>query len=282
MSNQVRLGSTLVQTLANGKVTDGIMFFYPGFQASTDTTVLDKSGRDRHMLSGADLSTAELWSVSNAYSTTAGTSLVDKAVRITRPTSDFYDYNLAHNFLFHTRILGALPSGASRTIFAIGQASQTSGFHGFRMFATVEGYINLGVDHASGLAGWGATDAAGNNKIAFNGTDWYSLTAAVWAHDLGARTARFYVWINGINAYTSSVKGITSIPTSIISNQDVRIGGRKNDAGQYQGLAASYQFTQAYYSPNTVVHTQETMQALAKRLHRMPSVMLTDDEWPMS
>lgn len=70
MSRIVKLGQVKTPT-----VTPGYMAYYPGFQATSDTTLKDRSGKGNDATFGSDLTTTEAWSaVANRFSVPLGAS----------------------------------------------------------------------------------------------------------------------------------------------------------------------------------------------------------------
>lgn len=244
----------------------GVIGWWPCFQANTDTSVVDVSGKSRNLSFGAGLTTAEAWAAANAFSSVDTTA--DDCGILARSAFD-WDFNAGENFLLSCLINAAAPA-ATRTLFGNGYNSTSA--QGLRFIVKSTGVCAPWFYESTGDLFLADTSGA----LADSTTK--HLMFAWYDHDVASGTARYMIWFNGVRQYAVGVSA--SGLGTINPVDDFRIGGNKTGASAFQSMAASFSALQMYRSARSVDWDLERLDRLAVRLRRSPATPLTENEWP--
>lgn len=260
MNPHVRLGM-----VRSPLVSGGVIGVWPMMQDSADTSVLDVSGRGRHLALGGGLTTAEAWATAAWLSTVNAST--DDTVPIPLAQWSDYSFNVGDSLLIALRFKAAAPASTETWL---GQGYGTSN-HGWRFVVKSTGVVAPWLDHAGGTKFLGDTTGVAADSAE------HSLMFAWWNHDVRAATAKYMFWVDGARAY-SAVQGATSLPTSIDPVDDLRIGGRKTGASSYDAMAAQFRGLHIYRAAANVPFSASEFDAIASRLWRSPFVPLSRSE----
>lgn len=279
MGNQLKVGSLINPTRANGGITTGVIAVLPCRQATTDSGLVDISGNANPGLPGAAFVAA------TAFASPQGILTADAATTDTTcyiPLAKFnYSYNAGDTLLIASRIkLAALP-GATKPVWAQGGNNSTAQGLGLRV--KVNGALTLQLDGPASSYYTGDTDAggpAGNGLL--TASVWHHVVFAIWNADPVAGTANFGIWINGVRAFSTADKAVSGWPSAVTPTEGLRIGQYYRSTGPTTlSLGATQSDFHAYRSPKEAIFTQAQLDAIANRLFRDPSRPLSAAEWRM-
>lgn len=287
MPNQLKVGSMLTPSRANGGISPGCIIYTGCHQATTDTTCTEDSGSGIYIAPGASLVPATQFATPQGI-TTVEADTTDKTVRIVN--ADYsYSYNNGDTLLIHTRVkLTALPTGASKPLWA--QGGNSTAAQGLRLnVASTTGLLLLALDGPSTTQFFATTDQAGAaNNGAMDISNWRNVTFAWWSHVVGSGangTSAYSIWIDGEPAYSgvSPYRLGSALPSPVVPVESYRIGAYYRSSGPtFAPIGAIHSNHHIYRAPNAVANSFAKMNALAKRLHLAPHLPLSLAEWPMS
>lgn len=254
MSRVLRLGQIRTPTLANGGIADGYIGYWPGFQASGDTVLTDRSGKGAH--------SSTLWSSTTPWGTSGYFSSANSSGQFAKiPIANWPQRFATHSLLvFGYGIV--TKEGSDQAFFGMGQNTANTGF-------------TLRVD-ANGAIQWASYGTGGSE---FEGvtteTPWATAVlasfAAAW--DAAARTVRIYV--DGARAANYATPATVALDPATMDaglNNPVGIGGSVNGIE----VAANWKCIHAVYRAGAL---PLTIDGLVLRLHRSPTMPLTVAEW---
>lgn len=265
MANSVVVGTAKPQSLVNGGISDAYMAYFPCLQATSDASLLDRSGRGVVGTFAAGLTTSEAWTtLANYLSTLETTTPDDVSIPLAAMT---YDWNAGETFVLGCRVLAAAPA-ATRSLFGNGYNSTSA--QGFRIIIKATGVVAPWVYQAGGDKF--LSDSTG---ALADGTA-HSYMFAWFDHNVGAGTAKYMQWIDGARAYATETS--TTGLSTMTPVDGFRIGGNKTGASAFQSMAAA--FRGIHLLRSTAAWTYETLDNIALRLHRSPLVPLTSSEFP--
>lgn len=278
MSNSLKIGSIITPTRANGGISLGCIACYPCHQATTDTTLEDISGNGNTGAAGVALVPATAFASPQGI-TTAEAASTDTTMRLLQP-SFTHDYNSGETLLIATRVkLTALPA-ATKPLLA--QGGNNTSAQGFALNVANSGTLGYRLDGPASQIFGSQTEAAGPASDGKIDTNWRSVMFAFWNHNVAAGTASYAIFIDGEHAYLAGPKTASSLPASISPAEAFRIGQYYRAAGPTTAsIGGLHSYVHLYRAPNAVSNSLAKMEALAKRLFRIPSVPLTAAEWPM-
>lgn len=279
MSNILRVGQLVTPTQANGGISPGCIACYPCHQATTDTVLTDISGNGNHGSAGVAMVPATAFGSPQGLLTAEAAS-TDTTERLALGNFT-YNYNNGDTLLIATRVkLSAIPA-ATKPLWA--QGGNSSAAPGFALNVQSSGLLSHRLDNVGSSQFGSNTDAggvAGDGKM--DASEWRTVVFAWWNHNVGALTANYGIWIDGVSAYAAGPKSATSLPASINPTEAFRIGQYYRTVGPTTAsIGALHSYIHIYRAPNAVSNTLAKMDALAKRLHRCPSMPLNAVEWPM-
>jgi hypothetical protein len=112
---------------------------------------------------------------------------------------------------------------------------------------------------------------------------WRTLMFAFWNHNVGAGTAYYCIWIDGVPAYAATPKTASSLPASVVPIEGLHIGQYHRTTGPVTASIGAIQSDfQVYHSPNTVALSMAQLNIIAARLFSDPTRPLSSAEWPMT
>lgn len=248
------------------KYSPAYIAHYPCWQATTDTTLKDKSGNGRDATFGAGLTAGEAWGTANKFS---GVDVATEDFARLAQASFPYDYSAGDSLIIAARINMAAPS-ASRTLFANGYNNGTA--QGFRLYAK-----NTGVLAPMLYQTGGDKFLSDTTPVIADGAD-HTMMFAWFSHDPVAGTAKYMAWIDGVRAYSgeTAATGLTTIAPVMGLN----ISGNNTGAAAYQGTAAHMDNIHILRTAAVKVWSYETLDKVATRLHRSIAVPLNALEFP--
>lgn len=282
MPNQLNIGSrNAAPTKSNGGVSTGAIAVFP-CRHSTSTTVLANIA-DPLVTGEAGAALVPATAFASAEGLlTADAASTDTTMRLSLANFT-YSYNNNDSLLIATRIkiTSGLPA-ATKPIWA--QGGNNSSAPGWSLRCKTTGALFLQYDHAGGSGYLSDTNAAGPaNDGLLTAATWHHVVAALWDMNAAAGTGKYGIWINGVRAFTTTDKSMSSMPATITPTEALRIGQYYRTSGPTTlSIGATQSDFHVYRAPQAVVLTQAKLDALANRLYRDPTRPLTPTEWPMS
>jgi len=285
MPNQLKVGSMVTPTRANGGITSGCILYSHLHQATTDAVCSEDSGAGTSFAAGANLVPATAFASPQGFVTAEATA-TETMLRM--PFANFnYSYNAADTLLIATRIkLTALPTGSARAICAQGGGATNA--PGWRLLVSTTGTLSWALDTSVSTTFGAASDAGGPTANGVLDTNWRSVVFAWWSHVLGTGsngTSVYSYWIDGEPALSgvSPYRLGSALLNSVVPNEAYRIGGYYRSTGPSMSTIGATQANHhVYRAPVGVTNSYAKMAAIAKRLHLAPHVPLSAVEWPMS
>jgi hypothetical protein len=262
MTNQLKLGTT-----ATEDPTDAYIAFFPCFQAAADTSLLDRSGRGIVGTFASGLTASEAWTTQAKSLSTLETTTPDD---VTVALADFnYSWAAGDSLVIAARVDMAAPA-ATRTLF--GQGFHSTNAPGFRIIIKNTGVVAPWVYQAGG------DKFLSDSTMALADAAWHSFMFAWFDHDVAAGTAKYMVWVDGVRGYATETA--TTGLTTMVPIDPFRIGGNKTGASAYQSSAASFQGIHLLRSASSKDWTYESLDAVARRLHKAPITPLLSADFP--
>lgn len=247
MANSVILG------VQRNDISAGYVGYYPCLQASSDTTLTDRSGQGNTGTLGT-LSTAEAWANANCASTLAS---ANKHLTISQADIAEKWTSASDTVFLHFRGYATLPVS---TLAWVGNTAGPAG--GFKMNLTSAGVPTI--NYYGGASVFGA-----NGATTLSGATWYSIS--IFIDGLGG-VSNF--WVNGTKQLTtdtniSNATGIANGATDMIFGASV-IG----DAG----IASRFANIHMLVRP-TRLGRYAYADELARRLWQSPFTPVSVSEW---
>lgn len=254
MANQLKLGTQITPTLANGGIAAGCMFFFPASQASGDTVLTDRSGKGAH--------SSTLYSSTNAWATAGYVTSENTSGNFVKIPIAYWLQRFATDSLL-VFLQGIVTKEASdQAFFGMGQNTTNTGF---TLRCSTTGQVQW-ASYGSGASEFeGATTETpwGSAVIASVAAAWQPTDQTVRLYVAGARAA---------NYVTPATVAIAASTMDAGLNNPVGIGGSVNGIE----VAANWKNIHAYYRAGAL---PTNIDGLVNRLYRCPSVALTAAEW---
>lgn len=262
MSNQLRIAARRAFARA-----PGVIGFYPGFQASGDTAMIDRSGAGNNATVGADATLSTMWTATaNRYNITAddGSGTTAKAAVIPAATINW-------NKDTETLLITGMWNGANtalRHVFGFGSAS-TSTIHGVNLRTSITtGMPQLMVYHSGGTS-------AGNvgSTVLANGADHHVCVI------IDGPAKRVHLYLDGVYDASNSGVGLdfTAASANMTNMGSLVFGGYPGlSAKQLVYASSSYAWQVAKRTGGRPGNADDVV----KRLARTPLQVLTATEWP--
>jgi len=236
-------------------IAAGVMFFFPGSQASGDTVLTDRSGKGAH--SNTLWSSTTPWGTAG-YFTSANTSGQFAKIPIAKWPARFATDSI---LIFGQGIV--TKEASDQAFFGNGVNTTNTGFT-LRVSTTGQ------IQWAS--YGTGASEFEGATTETPWGSAVLASFAAAW--DKTARTVRLYV--DGARAANYATPASVALDPATMDGGtlgDIGIGGSANGTE----VAANWKNIHAYYRAGAALPAN--IDDIVLRLHRSPSVPLTVAEW---
>lgn len=256
MARGIRLGSVRAATLANGGIADGIIGFWPGAQASGDTVLTDRSGRDAH--SSALYSSTTPWATAGYFTSQNTSGNFAKIPFASWPQRFATDSLLVFGQGIVTK------EGANQAFIGNGVNTTITGF-----------VIRVG---STGTLQWGSYGTGASEfEAETTETPWGTAVLASFAGAWDTTLGTVKMWVNGVRCanFTGAGSTVALSPATI----DAGLTGTFGIGGSANGVevAANWKNIHAYYRAGAALPT--AIDAVVLRLHNSPSIPLTAAEW---
>lgn len=267
MGNSIVLGVAKPQSLANSGISDGYIANFPCLQATSDASLVDRSGRGVVGTFSAGLTPSEAWTtLGNYLSTLETTTPDDVSIPLAAMT---YNWNAGDSFVLACRVRAAAPA-TTRSLFGNGYHSTNA--QGLRIIVKATGIVAPWFYQSTG------DKFNSDSSIVLADGATHSYMFALFDHNVSAGTLKYMQWIDGVRAY--AVETVATGLGTMTPVDGFRIGGNKTGASTYQSMAASFQGIDILRSAATKLWTYELLDAIAMRKHRAPLSPLTALEFP--
>lgn len=263
MSRIVKLGQVKTPT-----VTPGYIGYYPGFQAATDTNLLDRSGKGNHATFGAQQTASYAWTtLANRFSVALNAGGSQNAAANLANGSAFI-WNPALESLVAAFRLTCTATASNGPIFGNAHAAPSVGFK-------LEVQATTGVLRLNRYSTGAQTVVNTTTEAVADGTE----------HGVGfawdAVAQRAYIYVDGVIA--SAFAGgslITATDWFPFTTNNLCIGGVGHSAG---GGGAALTYASAFRGIHLAKRTgalPSNAAGLFRRLNQFPHVLISATELP--